>query len=66
MSDRGGGLGWFWVPGGVYAPARVEWLTYRDYVGWCPPRSYDYIDGRGRRRRFRRDRRFDGTDFLRP
>lgn len=31
-------LGWFWVPGAVYAPAHVEWVAGPDYVAWCPMR----------------------------
>jgi hypothetical protein len=29
-------LGWFWVPGDTWSPARVEWYTFGDYAGWAP------------------------------
>lgn len=29
-------IGWFWVPGDVWSPARVEWYSYGDYCGWAP------------------------------
>ncbi len=29
-------LGWFWVPGDVWSPARVEWRTFGDHVAWAP------------------------------
>lgn len=28
--------GWFWVPGNVWSPARVEWYTFGDYCAWAP------------------------------
>lgn len=28
--------GWFWVPGRIWAPARVQWYTYGDYCAWAP------------------------------
>jgi hypothetical protein len=29
-------IGWFWVPGSEWSPARVEWYSYGDYSGWAP------------------------------
>ena len=29
-------LGWVWVPGNEWSPARVNWYTENDYVGWAP------------------------------
>jgi hypothetical protein len=29
-------IGWFWVPGDTWYPARVEWYTLGDYAGWAP------------------------------
>jgi hypothetical protein len=29
-------IGWFWVPGDEWSPARVQWYTYGDYCGWAP------------------------------
>jgi len=29
-------IGWFWVPGDTWYPARVEWYTFGDYTGWAP------------------------------
>jgi hypothetical protein len=29
-------VGWFWIPGDQWSPARVEWIEYGDYVGWAP------------------------------
>ena len=29
-------LGWYWVPGRVWAPAWVEWRFGDRYAGWCP------------------------------
>lgn len=29
-------IGWFWVPGDTWYPARVEWYTFGDYAGWAP------------------------------
>jgi hypothetical protein len=37
-----GSLGWVWVPGNDWSPARVNWYTSNDYVGWapmCPPQA---------------------------
>src|SRR6267143_1238240 len=32
----GVGLGWYWVPGRVWAPAWVSWRYGAGYVTWCP------------------------------
>jgi len=45
-------IGWFWVPGNEWSPARVQWYSYGNYCGWAPlppPRYYwpdpwDYYD----------------------
>jgi hypothetical protein len=29
-------IGWFWVPGSIWSPARVQWYTYGDYCAWAP------------------------------
>jgi hypothetical protein len=29
-------IGWFWVPGDAWSPARVEWSTFGDYCAWAP------------------------------
>jgi Family of unknown function (DUF6600) len=29
-------LGWVWIPGYEWSPARVQWTTYGSYVGWAP------------------------------
>jgi hypothetical protein len=29
-------IGWFWVPGNTWSPARVQWYTYGDYTAWAP------------------------------
>ncbi len=29
-------IGWFWVPGNVWAPAWVIWRSSPDYFGWAP------------------------------
>ncbi len=37
-----GSLGWVWVPGTEWSPARVDWYSSGDYVGWapmCPPQA---------------------------
>jgi hypothetical protein len=32
-----GAYGWVWIPGnGPWSPARVEWMSYDDYVCWAP------------------------------
>lgn len=30
------GLGWFWVPGNTWYPARVQWYTFGNYTAWAP------------------------------
>jgi len=39
-------LGWFWMPGRIWSPARVEWYTYGDYCAWAPipPPNYYWPD----------------------
>jgi hypothetical protein len=39
-------IGWFWVPGRIWSPARVEWYTYGDYCAWAPipPPNYHWRD----------------------
>ena len=39
-----GGIGWFWVPGHVWAPAWVTWRWGYGYCAWAPigPRGYFY------------------------
>jgi hypothetical protein len=32
--DRG--LGWYWVPGTIWAPAWVSWRWSNTYIGWAP------------------------------
>ncbi len=29
-------LGWYWIPGSLYAPAWVYWSYADDWTGWCP------------------------------
>jgi hypothetical protein len=29
-------IGWFWVPGDEWSPARVQWIVYGSYCGWAP------------------------------
>ena len=29
-------IGWFWVPGNEWSPARVQWYTDASYCGWAP------------------------------
>jgi hypothetical protein len=29
-------IGWFWVPGDTWYPARVQWYTFGNYAGWAP------------------------------
>jgi len=31
-----GALGWVWVPGNEWSPARVDWYCDNGYVGWAP------------------------------
>jgi hypothetical protein len=39
-------IGWFWVPGDEWSPARVQWYTYGNYCGWAPlpPPNYYWPD----------------------
>jgi hypothetical protein len=39
-------IGWFWVPGKIWSPARVQWYTYGDYCAWAPlpPPNYYWPD----------------------
>jgi len=64
-------IGWFWVPGNVWAPAWVVWRSNDLYFGWAPlPPGAEWRSGYGF------DGRFDipddswtfvkGPDFLRP
>jgi len=34
-------VGWYWIPGDVFAPAWVSWYDYGDYIGWCPLNFYN-------------------------
>ncbi len=47
--------GWAWVPGSVYRPANVVWVTSGSYVGWyaCAPRGWSHSH-RGYRHGYRR------------
>jgi hypothetical protein len=29
-------IGWVWIPGYEWSPARVRWTTYGSYIGWAP------------------------------
>jgi hypothetical protein len=29
-------IGWFWIPGYVWSPARVQWYTFGAYTAWAP------------------------------
>ena len=41
-------LGWFWVPGSIWAPAWVSWRWSNLYVGWCPlPPDVEFVAGIG-------------------
>ena len=31
-----GGVGWYWIPGRVWAPAWVSWRYGGGYAAWCP------------------------------
>jgi hypothetical protein len=44
-------IGWFWLPGRIWSPARVEWYTYGDYCAWAPipPPNYYWPDPWDRR-----------------
>jgi hypothetical protein len=37
-------LGWYWIPGDLYAPAWVYWSYGPDWTGWCPVGWYGYYD----------------------
>ena len=45
-------IGWFWMPGDEWSPARVQWYSYGRYCGWAPlpppnyywPDPWDYCD----------------------
>jgi hypothetical protein len=39
-------LGWFWVPGFVWAPAWVSWRYYPGYVCWSPFAPAGFVFGR--------------------
>ena len=34
--DRDDQLGWYWVPGSVWAPAWVSWRWGSNHIGWAP------------------------------
>jgi hypothetical protein len=34
-------IGWYWVPGNVFAPSWVSFYDYGDYFGWAPLDYYD-------------------------
>jgi len=41
-------LGWFWVPGTVWAPAWVTWRWGSLYIGWAPlPPDIEFVVGVG-------------------
>ena len=41
-------LGWYWVPGSIWAPAWVSWRWSNLYVGWCPlPPDVEFVAGIG-------------------
>jgi Family of unknown function (DUF6600) len=41
-------LGWFWVPGSVWAPAWVSWRWGNVYIGWSPlPPDIELVAGVG-------------------
>jgi hypothetical protein len=42
----GVGLGWYWVPGFVWAPAWVSWRYYPGYVCWTPLAPAGFVFGR--------------------
>lgn len=43
-------LGWFWVPGTVWAPAWVTWRWGDIYIGWAPlPPEVEFVPGIGLR-----------------
>jgi hypothetical protein len=45
-------IGWFWVPGDEWSPARVQWYSHGNYCGWAPlpppnfywPDPWDFYD----------------------
>ncbi len=45
-------IGWFWMPGRIWSPARVQWYTYGNYCAWAPipPPRYYWRDPWDRRR----------------
>jgi hypothetical protein len=46
-------LGWFWVPGTVWAPAWVSWRWGDLYIGWAPlPPDVEFVGGVGIRTSF--------------
>ncbi len=47
-------IGWFWMPGRIWSPARVQWYTYGDYCAWAPipPPNYRWRDPWDRHRDF--------------
>jgi hypothetical protein len=41
-------LGWFWVPGSIWAPAWVTWRWSNLYIGWSPlPPDVEFVAGVG-------------------
>ena len=41
-------LGWFWVPGSIWAPAWVSWRWSNLYIGWSPlPPDVEFVAGIG-------------------
>ncbi|MGB7296036.1 MAG: DUF6600 domain-containing protein [Candidatus Aminicenantales bacterium] len=41
-------LGWFWVPGTIWAPAWVTWRWGNMYIGWAPlPPDVEFVAGMG-------------------
>jgi len=41
-------LGWYWVPGSIWAPAWVSWRWGSFYVGWSPlPPDIEFVAGVG-------------------
>jgi len=41
-------LGWFWVPGSIWAPAWVSWRWGNVYIGWSPlPPDIEFVAGVG-------------------
>ncbi len=35
------GVGWCWIPGGVFSGAHVSWYYGPNYIGWCPLGYYN-------------------------